>query len=246
MTQAMHSIEAIFFFALQGPIQDINLAEIMAPTVSIWFGGSYLVINSDSAYFVGGWQRGPAWCTKPNRIFADIWRLFWQAATDFGTNNIEVRKVKGHATLADVAEGRSTVFERWGNIQADKAAKRGARLHRVSTQDRTRLLRATALSTMVSKYVARTLALVSLDPNHSWIVSGRSCGQAVASGVDSASHCNLVLPLSVGNLSLNDSTMQQVPSGTHSLAIDTSNVSIIDQQLVQHHMRIQQQQQIRQ
>ena len=59
MSQAMYKLEAPFFFALQGPIQELNPADIMAPTVSTWFGGLFLKINSDSD-FVGGWILRPA------------------------------------------------------------------------------------------------------------------------------------------------------------------------------------------
>ena len=126
MAQAMYHVEASFWFALQGPIQDINPAEIMAPVVAIWHGGLHLAIHTDSGYFVNGWLRGPEWCTSPGRKYADIWRLFWEAASDFGTENIQVNKVKGHASVADVEAGKCTEFERWGNGQVQQLSSRNS------------------------------------------------------------------------------------------------------------------------
>ncbi len=45
---------------------------------------------------------------------------------------MRLRKVKGHATLEDVAKGRVEPFDRWGNDKADALAVAGARMHAVS------------------------------------------------------------------------------------------------------------------
>ena len=89
-----------------------------------------LCLYSDSAFFVTGWVRGRAWCIAPGRAHADVWRRFWDVVQDFGgVDVITVLKVKGHATKNMVDMGEVLEIDRWGNDQADDAAKRGAAMH---------------------------------------------------------------------------------------------------------------------
>ena len=97
--------------------------------MALKLGAPPLVLYSDSAFFVHGWGRGKAWCTAPGRSHADVWREFWKVAEDFGVEAITVVKVKGHATQAMVDGGVVSEVDRWGNEQADAAAKKGAALH---------------------------------------------------------------------------------------------------------------------
>ena len=112
-----------------GVIQCIDAAEVYAGIMALRLGAPPIVLYSDSAFFVGGWQRGQAWCTAGGRAHADVWRQFWQMAADFGIGAIQVVKVKGHATQAMVDGGLVNDVDRWGNEQADDAAKKGAALH---------------------------------------------------------------------------------------------------------------------
>ena len=87
------------------------------------------MLYSDSSFFVDGWKHGKKWCTAVGRAHADVWRQFWSVAEDFGVETITVNKVKGHATQAMVDGGVVSEVERWGNAQADDAAKKGAAMH---------------------------------------------------------------------------------------------------------------------
>ena len=60
---------------------------------------------------------------------AEAWVLFWDAATDFGTEHITVRKVAAHLPFRAVGEGLITLQDWMGNRRADVEAKRGAALH---------------------------------------------------------------------------------------------------------------------
>ena len=82
----------------------------------------------DNAGVVDGFGKGRVWCVAACRPAADLWRLVWDKADDLGNEGISVVKVKGHATDADVAAGRSTPWQKLCNDHADHFAKRGAEL----------------------------------------------------------------------------------------------------------------------
>ena len=112
-----------------GLIQCIDAAEVFAAVMALRLGVPPLVLYSDSSFFVDGWKLGKKWCTAVGRAHADVWRLFWTVAEDFGVQAITVVKVKGHATQAMVDGGVVSEVDRWGNEQADDAAKKGAAMH---------------------------------------------------------------------------------------------------------------------
>ena len=58
-----------------------------------------------------------------------MWKQFWTVVNDFGSEAITVNKVKAHATQLMVESGVVSAVDRWGNSQADDAAKRGAAMH---------------------------------------------------------------------------------------------------------------------
>ena len=84
-----------------------------------------LRIYVDNKGVVDGWRRGRTWCCAASRPAADLWSQIWHKLLDIGTEGIEICKCKGHATEADVLEGRSTPFLRKGNDHADHFAGRG-------------------------------------------------------------------------------------------------------------------------
>ena len=112
-----------------GVIQCIDAAEVYAGVMALRLGAPPLVLYSDSSFFVNGWLGGKKSCTAIGRAHADVWRTFWAVAEDFGLEAITVEKVKGHATQAMVDGGLCTEVDRWGNEQADDAAKKGAAMH---------------------------------------------------------------------------------------------------------------------
>jgi hypothetical protein len=99
------------------------------PPVTIWV---------DNAGVVDGFGRGRQWCVASCRPAADLWSLVWQKVEDLGGADISVVKVKGHATVADIEAGRSTLWQKAGNDHVDHFAKRGSQLaeHLSSTADR--------------------------------------------------------------------------------------------------------------
>ena len=92
------------------------MLELAEPPLTVWV---------DNKGVVDGWGRGRTWCCAAARPAADLWRRLWFLVEDIGSDNIAIRKCKGHATQADVDAGRSTAFLRTGNGHADHFAGRG-------------------------------------------------------------------------------------------------------------------------
>ena len=55
----------------------------------------------------------------------DLWEQAWIAVLKRGAQNQRLRKVKGHATDADVAAGRASQQDKEGNDKADDNADKG-------------------------------------------------------------------------------------------------------------------------
>ena len=60
-----------------------------------------------------------------SQVDGDLWEQAWIAVKQRGVGNQTLRKVKGHATEKDVAEGISTAKDRGGNDRSDKLADQG-------------------------------------------------------------------------------------------------------------------------
>ena len=103
---------------LWGVLQTLRHA---CPPITIWV---------DNAGVVGGYAKGRRWCCDSSRPAVDLWRLVWWKVEDLGGEGgaIQIEKVKGHATEADVHAGRSTVWHKAGNDHADHFAGRGSML----------------------------------------------------------------------------------------------------------------------
>ncbi len=84
-------------------------------------------IHVDNAEVVRGFAEGPRWCTAVGRDGGDLWREVWERMDDIG-GGVTVVKVKAHTEEGAVEEGIITERDRYGNMQADAEAKRGARL----------------------------------------------------------------------------------------------------------------------
>ena len=59
------------------------------------------------------------------QVDGDLWEQSWIAVKQRGVGNQTLRKVKGHATEKDVAEGISIAKDRGGNDKSDKLADQG-------------------------------------------------------------------------------------------------------------------------
>ena len=163
MVRVVDQVEARAWGPYPGLIQCIDAAEVYAGMMALRLGVPPLNLYSDSAFFVKGWEKGRLWCEAPGRSHADVWRQFWQVAYDFGIQGITVHKVKAHATQKMVDDGEVDAVDRWGNNQADDAAKKGAALH-PSTDKAAKDLR-------TSRLVATACA--------QWLGVGLECAQRV-------------------------------------------------------------------
>ena len=94
----------------------LNMLRLAMPPLTIWV---------DNQNVVTGWLRGREWCCASSRAAADLWRMIWDLLDDIG-GGIEILKVKGHATEADISTGRITKFLQEGNGHADHNAGQGA------------------------------------------------------------------------------------------------------------------------
>ena len=129
MTSLVGRIDAVVYGACGGPIHCNDAAEVIAAGMAVRLSMGEITVCSDSSFFVDGWNKGRKWCTSSARVHADVWLDFWRIAEDYGVHLITVEKVKGHATEADICRGLSSPMDKYGNDQADAAAKRGAALH---------------------------------------------------------------------------------------------------------------------
>ena len=65
---------------------------------------------------------GEPWGMQPD---GDLWEQAWQAVLRRGAENQRIRKVKGHATEADVQNGTATRKDKDGNHYSDQNADKG-------------------------------------------------------------------------------------------------------------------------
>ncbi len=84
-------------------------------------------IYTDNQEVVDGYTHGEQWSTSPRRSGADIWRKIWPLVREFGSENVEVLKVKAHLAADDVRSGKISRRMFIGNWHADRAARAGSR-----------------------------------------------------------------------------------------------------------------------
>ena len=65
------------------------------------------------------------WALQPN---GDLTRLLFRFVRAKGPHAVAFAKVKGHATLADINENKSTHDNKYGNDKSDAAAAKGVML----------------------------------------------------------------------------------------------------------------------
>ena len=141
------------FGALPGLGQAVPAAEAMAFLIYLRHAGSPPHrFHTDCAWVEASFKGGRRCCTGGQHVHADIWLEIWRCLDDIGPDQVEVRKVKAHASLTDVEMGRITAADRIGNGWADEAAKKGARCH-PRDEAATRRVHLTAkMATQVGKY----------------------------------------------------------------------------------------------
>ena len=122
---------------------------------------------SDCQWVIDTFRGGPQNSTGSQHVHADIWREVWKRVEVVGPELLTLRKVKAHATLADVDAGRISGPERLANGLADKAAKKGAALHPRDEAAMERIQHVAELVPIVVKFQARLMAAcgrVTLQP----------------------------------------------------------------------------------
>eukprot|EP00666_Eupelagonemidae_sp_cell4sb_P017784 gene17784-biopygen22855 len=109
--------------------------------------GGAVEIRTDSQYVYDGdrWHRhrwrANDWRRKRGSTaaidHADLWKELDAlcAAREGGPGAPRLTKVKGHATLEDLAQGRVAAIDRWGNDRADYLATSGAARHAATPEE---------------------------------------------------------------------------------------------------------------
>ena len=97
------------------------------------------------------------------QIDGDLWQLIWNGIQARGHDTIRVTKVKGHATDAEVQEGKCTEADKQGNDNSDDAATLGKKAHLEGLHDLVTLANARqqAYTKLVAK-VQDTIVAVAL------------------------------------------------------------------------------------
>jgi hypothetical protein len=101
-----------------------------------------------------------------NRVHADLWRLIWEAISDFGLSSITIPKVRAHVALSKITDGsvECTWHDWFGNKCADLNAKRGAACHPVEENFKEIMENGRSLITAVARWIGTLGAhLVGLE-----------------------------------------------------------------------------------
>ncbi|CAK0860087.1 unnamed protein product [Prorocentrum cordatum] len=111
-----------------------------------------LEINIDCASTVSCLKLGKKYATAANKPNAHLWSAVY-ASLD--VDSLIVNKVAAHCTEIDVREGRISEFQLLGNGHADRLAKAGAALHRVSAAARRGFFGAMEVVRELSRWIAQ-------------------------------------------------------------------------------------------
>jgi hypothetical protein len=162
---------------LPGLLQTVVAAETYALyvfllNVGLPLADGRIYFYSDNAYVVDTFARGRRHATCAYHTYADLWRLVFNKVDDIGSDVVVVRKVKAHATLAEIGL-TITHWERAGNYAADSLAKRGVRCHPDNDHDILRVDRCEAVIDHVARFVARLNVAAVGQPDSAKTVRSR-------------------------------------------------------------------------
>ena len=117
---------------LPGRVQSNQRAELLAIVLALRRDARQLDIRTDSKYCWAGAVSWAKWAAQgwhgSNR---DLWQRFSAAMQSRPPGSVLFTKVKGHASQADVAAGRTLAEDKAGNDAADTLAGAGADAHAV-------------------------------------------------------------------------------------------------------------------
>ena len=114
-------------------LQSAQRGELKAALIAMQLIDGPLEILSDSELLCSGVRAVLEGCGKPPAEHSDLWSAIQQHLTLRGPTLL-VTKVKGHATIAHVQEGKIEEREMRWNDEADKLAVHGSTLHPPDTQ----------------------------------------------------------------------------------------------------------------
>eukprot|EP00439_Symbiodinium_sp_Y106_P004539 s7647_g1.t1 len=118
-----------FSFALEGPCQDSDRAELRTLLrVAKWTPESTEYLTDNEAVATGFEKLLRGIC-KPWRDHNDLWAGLSAVLDERGNDLLCVSFVKGHASAEDISLGRASVKEALWNGAADRLAVAGAALH---------------------------------------------------------------------------------------------------------------------
>lgn len=118
-----------FAFALEGPLQDSDRAELRTLVrVARWTPSATEYLTDNEAVLLG-FAKLLEGHSQPWNDHHDLWHALGQVLHSRGWDLLRVSFVKGHATELDVALGRASPREALWNAEADNLAVAGAALH---------------------------------------------------------------------------------------------------------------------
>ncbi|CAK0841177.1 unnamed protein product [Prorocentrum cordatum] len=120
--------------------------------LSRYLGPSIIEINIDCASTASCLKLGRKYATAANKPNAHLWSAVY-ASLD--VDSLIVNKVEAHCTEIDVREGRISEGQWLGNAHADRLAKAGAAVHRVSATARREFFGTMEVVRELSRWIAQ-------------------------------------------------------------------------------------------
>lgn len=153
-----------FEFALAGPVQDSDRAELRALLrVARWTPCLTEYLCDNEAVGIG-FEKLCQGSAQPWADHGDLWAALRRVLDERGWDLLHVSFVKGHADVVDIAIGRATAKEARWNDEADRRAVAGAALHAVPSAAKDLYRRRVE----VTKLMQRTLLNIHEVRTHLW------------------------------------------------------------------------------
>ena len=153
-----------FEFALEGPVQDSDHAELRALLrVARWTPCLTEYLCDNEALGVG-FEKLWLGSAQPWADHGDLWTALRLVLDERGWDLLRVSFVKGHADAVDIAVGRATAKKARWNAEADRRAVAGAALYAVPTAAKDLFRRRVE----VTKLMQHTLLNIHEARTHLW------------------------------------------------------------------------------
>jgi len=103
------------------PLQRAKGAEDFAVFMSVQLARQPYRLWVDCASTLASGKRGKAWACRSAGLTAHMWSVIFAAHPE----GVDMRKTKAHTSKLDVERGITTHWQRGGNEEADRLAKKG-------------------------------------------------------------------------------------------------------------------------